>query len=83
MLNTVHNVRTFGIFLDLPIYLEIRLQDLPIMVVGQLIDFDLRIPKFNHKIKEYQIQGEHKVVNSIIKYGGKYTGATQYLSFKK
>jgi len=73
---------TFFVFVDLPKHIEFRSQDLPILKEGTFMDFNISIrnPKDPKKVRK--IEGLHLVSRSILKYGGKRPGLTQYLEWK-
>lgn len=79
------NTRTVFVFLDLPIHLEHRAGELPLLAEGTIVEFDLEIKNPRDPAKKRHIQGPHEVVRSILKYAtGRpgLPGLTQYVEWK-
>ena len=76
------NVRTVFIFLNLVKHIEYKVQEMPLLQEGTILEFDMKIKDFK-KIKE--IKGSFIVKNRILRYSTSrpgYTGLTQYLEFE-
>lgn len=75
-------IRTYLVFKDLPVHVEYRVGDMPIMLEGTKIDFriDLRHPRFPKKIRK--VDGEYTISKSRLIYSSespRSQGLTQYL----
>ncbi len=87
MLNSSHQasglVRTFFVFLDLPVHIEFAVSPMPIMSEGLVIDMDmvLRNPKDPRKTRE--VRGPHLIhhVKLTYKSSGRTSGFSQYVEF--
>lgn len=73
-------VRTFFIFLDLPVHVELKVDGLPLLSESTVVDFNLNL---NHHNKSYHIAGEYRLRRRILKFGGKHDGLTQYLEWER
>lgn len=74
--------RTVVIFTDLPIHIEYRIGDWPILQIHDVIDVDISLknPKDTSRVRE--VKGEYLVSRRILKYTTKVPnlqGLTQYL----
>jgi len=79
-------VRTFMVFVGLPIHIEYQVAPMPILDSGRIIDLDLslRHPKDPRKVRK--IQGPHIVSSSKLRYESdgrpSRKGLSQYLEMK-
>ena len=80
----VGKIRTFFIFLDLPVHYEFRVDDLPIFPEGTIVDMDLDL-KDPRSERSRSIRGRHVVLQRKLMYTTKRCskmGLTQYLEWK-
>lgn len=78
-------IRTFLVFLDLPIHYEFRVADIPILSEGMVIEFELDLvdPKSR---KKRRVEGPHVILRRKLVYStsrSSSTGLTQYLELSK
>lgn len=73
---------TFFIFVDLPKHIEYRVQDMPFLKEGMLVDFDFSIKDSKNPKALKIIKGLHVLNKIIYKYGGKRPGFSQYVEWK-
>jgi hypothetical protein len=83
MYSTLQHVRTVGIFLDSPIYLETLLSNMPLLSKGIEIEFDDMVANHIKVVRQYEISGVYVVESVSLKYGSKHSGLTQYVRFRK
>ena len=79
------NVRTVFIFTDLPIHIEFRAGELPILVTGTIVEFNATLKNPRDPTKSRRIEGPHIVRRSVLKYEtgrAGLTGLTQYIEWK-
>jgi hypothetical protein len=77
-------IRTYVIFLDLPKHLEVRISDLPLMQINDIIEFDFNLKNPRDLTKSWKINGSYRISKRVLKYcsdNSKKSGLTQYLSF--
>lgn len=72
-------VRTYVIFTDLPKHIEFRVENLPTLTVGNLIEFNLLVRDSKFLNKSRKVFGVYEVTSQTLKYGGKLPGLAQYL----
>ena len=87
MISTVNEagVRTFLVFLDLPIHYEFRVSDMPVLLEGTIIEFDLSL-KDPKSRKSRRVEGPYIVLRRKLVYSTSKpstSGLTQYLEFSK
>lgn len=75
-------VRTFLVFLDLPVHVEFRATNMPLLSTGTVIDFrlSLRNPKDPKRLR--RIEGEYEILRKRLIYQTEkpsVRGLTQYL----
>ena len=73
---------TFFVFLDLPKHIEFRSQNLPLLKEGTIVEFNITLKNFKDPTRNKKILGPHMINRSILKYGGKRPGLTQYIEWK-
>lgn len=79
------NVRTFLVFLDLPIHYEYRVPDMPLLAEGVIIEFFLTLkdPRTGHS---RPIEGPYKVTHRKLIYRTdkpSLAGLTQYIELTR
>jgi hypothetical protein len=82
------NMKTYFIFLDLPVHMEYSVIPMPHLAVGTIIEFDLvlRNPKDPRKIRE--IKGKYYLKNCKLTYisneklTSKRSGLVQYMEWE-
>lgn len=81
-------VRTVFVFLDLPVHLEFRALQMPLVPEGLVIEFDdmkIRDPA-GRPGREWTIQGPHRVARRKCVYSSRrpsLSGLTQYLEMRQ
>lgn len=78
-------VRTYLVFLDLPIHYEFRVSDMPILAEGIVIEFDLSLQDPKSR-KSRRVEGPHVIARRKLVYSTSKpsnVGLTQYLEFSK
>lgn len=75
-------VRTFLVFLDLPVHYEFRASEMPLLEEGTKIEFDLELrnPKDPKRVRK--VQGEYRVQRRKLVFGTSkpsVMGLSQYL----
>jgi len=73
---------TFFIFMDLPKHLEYRVQNMPLLKEGMIVDFNLNINDLRSFRHPKIIKGNHIINKCVFKYGGKRPGLVQYVEWK-
>jgi hypothetical protein len=78
-------IRTYLVFLDLPIHYEFRVSDMPILPEGMIIEFELDLmdPKSR---RSRRVEGPHVITRRKLVYSTSRplsTGLTQYLEFSR
>jgi len=79
------NVRTIFIFTDLPIHIEFRAGDFPILDIGVIVEFNATVIDHKDHTKKRRIEGPHRVIRSVLKYETDrpgLSGITQYVEWK-
>lgn len=79
------NVRTVFVFTDLPVHIEFRAGELPLLVQGTVVEFNVVLKNPRDSTKSRRIEGPYKVHRSVLKYEtGRVgmAGLTQYLEWK-
>jgi hypothetical protein len=79
------NVRTVFVFTDLPVHIEFRAGDLPLLEEKTVLEFDLTIKNPRDPKKTRKIEGPYRVERRILKYETgreSLAGLTQYLEWK-
>jgi len=81
-------VRTIFVFLDLPVHLEFRALQMPLIPEGLIIEFDnmkIRYPA-DRSGREWIVQGPHQVARRKCVYSSRrpsLAGLTQYLEMRQ
>lgn len=76
-------VRTFLVFVDLPVHIEFRAHPMPIMSKGLILDFDMTLTNPVDRRRKRKIDGPHEVCDVRLKYSsGPPEGLSQYLELK-
>lgn len=78
------SVRTFFIFMDLPVHVEFRAGGLPLVPEGTVIDFDLTLRSPKDPRRTRRVQGRYEVSKRKLVYeaSGMKQGLNQYLEFR-
>lgn len=80
-------VRTFLVFLDLPIHYEFRVSNMPLLPESTVIEFALDlVDPADPKSKKRRVEGPHVVMRRKLVYStsrASSIGLTQYLEFSK
>jgi hypothetical protein len=79
------NVRTIFVFTDLPVHLEFRAGELPLLGQGTVVEFSVVLKNPRDSRKSRHIEGPYKVHRAVLKYEtGRpgLAGLTQYLEWK-
>lgn len=79
------HIRTFLVFLDLPIHYEFRATDLPLLPEGTVIEFNLTL-KDPRSRKSREVLGPYKVVKRKLVYNtvkASSSGFSQYLELSR
>ena len=76
------SVKTFYVFTDLPRHVEFRVQDMPVLEVGCVVEFDLMVRNPKDTGKTFPIIGAHVVKRRVLKHGGKAPGLVQFLEWE-
>ncbi len=72
-------------FLDLPIHLEYRAGELPLLAEGTIVEFDTEFKNPRDPAKKRRMQGPYEVVRSVLKYATErpgLSGLTQYVEWR-
>jgi hypothetical protein len=78
------HVRTFSVFLDLPRHIEFRMDDLPLLSMGTMVEFNLIIKNPRDSSKTRSVKGMYVVARTKLQYlniPGK-EGLSQYLEWE-
>ena len=84
MLNS-GGIRTVFIFMDLPIHIEFRVGDCPILEKGTVVEFNAILKNPRDSSKSRHIEGPYEVNRSVLKYEtgrAGFLGLTQYIEWK-
>jgi hypothetical protein len=74
-------VRTFAVFVDLPVHVELALPFMPVLRVGDVVHFEeIRIPRPDGEERPWAVQGPHQISRRKLTYGSR-RGLSQYLEF--
>lgn len=79
------SVRTVFIFRDLPVHMEFRAGQLPILPLGTVLEFDLVLKDPKDKRRSRHITGPYGVASRKLAYSAtrpEVSGITQYLEFE-
>lgn len=78
-------VRTFFVFLDVPRHVEYRVDDMPLLPEGTIVEFSLNVKNPRDPTKSRDINGPYKVIRRKLKYlsdsPGR-RGLSQYLEWE-
>lgn len=82
--NSSGSIRTVIIFVDLPVHLEFRAGDMPLLSPGIELIFDRMTVRDRLKQRSRTIEGTYVVKNRVLKYGSRpgFQGLTQYLEME-
>lgn len=61
-------VQTFLVFRDLPFHTELRMEGFPLLEVGTIVDFDLRVPDPSDRTKTMVVFGDYVVASRKLQY---------------
>ena len=78
------NVRTVFIFTELPIHIEFRAGNFPLLGKGTVVEFDIVLKNPRDSTKSRHIEGSYKVQRSVLKYvtgRAGLSGLTQYIEW--
>ena len=78
----VNDFATFFVFLDLPKHVEFRASSVPLLNVGDEVEFDLTIRSLKDPKRSIPISGLHRVERRFLKFGGKRPGFSQYIEWR-
>jgi len=75
--------RTYAVFVDLPVHVELALPSMPLMEVGTGIVFEeVRVPDPGPSGRSWTVRGAHQVSRRKLVYSPD-RGLSQYLEFKE
>ena len=84
-LSSSGQIRTFCIFLDLPKHVGLRMEGIPLLNVGEVIEFDLLVKDPRDPKRTRKIDGAYYVFRRVLKYASdtrpSLMGLTQYLEW--
>lgn len=79
-------IRTYLVFLDLPVHIEYKVGNFPLLNVGRIIEFDLSLRHLKDPKRIKRVQGPYIIECQRLKYvsDGKPSarGLSQYLEIK-
>lgn len=75
------SVRTFFVFVDLPVHIEFSAGSLPVLEEGTVIHFDLRLRHPSDRRRVRDVSGPHRILRRKLLYqsDGPRSGFSQYL----
>lgn len=62
------NVRTIFVFTNLPVHLEFRAGELPLLGQGTVVEFNVVLKNPRDSTKSRHVEGPYRVVRSVLKY---------------
>lgn len=77
------SVRTFAVFVDLPVHVELALPLMPLLLEDLVVHFDeLRVPCPEGTGKHWSVRGPYRVVRVKLTYGSR-RGLSQFVELAK